>query len=111
MRRRWSAGSRFWDSPWLPLRGWSWPPSGACPYPAKLYSQDAINAYVVLVGVQAVLAHANLRLNFGWLEYVLVTPFFCLNVHLLDLILNGAVRRIRKARECIQQFPSLRPDN
>lgn len=33
-----------------------------------------LNAYVVLVGIQAVLAHANLRWNFGWLEYVLVTP-------------------------------------
>ncbi len=38
------------------------------------FSSDAINAYVVLVGVQAVLAHANLGLDFGWLEYVLVTP-------------------------------------
>lgn len=38
------------------------------------FSSDAINAYVVLVGVQAVLAHANLSLDFGWLEYVLVTP-------------------------------------
>lgn len=38
------------------------------------FSAPAINAYVILVGIQAVLAHANLRLNFGWLEYVLVTP-------------------------------------
>ncbi|MUV14015.1 sterol desaturase family protein [Noviluteimonas gilva] len=38
------------------------------------FSAQAINAYVILVGVQAVLAHANLRINFGWLEYVLVTP-------------------------------------
>jgi sterol desaturase/sphingolipid hydroxylase (fatty acid hydroxylase superfamily) len=37
-------------------------------------SQPAVNAYVILVGVQAVLAHANLNLNFGWLEYILVTP-------------------------------------
>jgi lathosterol oxidase len=34
----------------------------------------ALNAYIILVGIQAVLAHANLRWNFGWLEYVLVTP-------------------------------------
>lgn len=34
----------------------------------------ALNAYVILVGIQAVLAHANLRINFGWLEYILVTP-------------------------------------
>ena len=38
------------------------------------FSQPAVNAYVILVGVQAVLAHANLRINFGWLEYLLVTP-------------------------------------
>ena len=38
------------------------------------FAPGAVNAYVILVGVQAVLAHANLGLNFGWLEYVLVTP-------------------------------------
>jgi sterol desaturase/sphingolipid hydroxylase (fatty acid hydroxylase superfamily) len=38
------------------------------------FSAPAINAYVILVGIQAVLAHANLRINFGWLEYLLVTP-------------------------------------
>jgi sterol desaturase/sphingolipid hydroxylase (fatty acid hydroxylase superfamily) len=38
------------------------------------FSQAALNGYVILVGVQAVVAHANLRLNFGWLEYVIVTP-------------------------------------
>jgi lathosterol oxidase len=38
------------------------------------FSPAAINSYVILVGIQAVLAHANLRLDFGWLEYVIVTP-------------------------------------
>lgn len=38
------------------------------------FSPEAVNGYVILVGIQAVLAHANLRLDFGWLEYVLVTP-------------------------------------
>lgn len=38
------------------------------------FSQPAVNAYVILVGVQAVLAHANLRMDFSWLEYLLVTP-------------------------------------
>ena len=38
------------------------------------FSQAAINAYVILVGLQAVLAHANLGLRLGWLEYVLVLP-------------------------------------
>jgi lathosterol oxidase len=38
------------------------------------FSPEAVNGYVILVGIQAVLAHANLRLDFGWLEYVVVTP-------------------------------------
>ncbi|HEX7034959.1 MAG TPA: sterol desaturase family protein [Pseudomonadales bacterium] len=38
------------------------------------FSRAALDAYVVLVGVQAVLAHANVNWRFGWLEYVLVTP-------------------------------------
>lgn len=38
------------------------------------FSGEALNAYVIVVGLQAVLAHANLRIDFGWLEYVLVTP-------------------------------------
>lgn len=44
------------------------------PLVALGFAQEAVNAYVILVGIQAVLAHANLRLDFGWLEYVLVTP-------------------------------------
>ena len=38
------------------------------------FAPAAINAYVILVGLQAVLAHANLRLDFGPLEHLLVTP-------------------------------------
>ena len=38
------------------------------------FAPAAINAYVILVGLQAVLAHANLGLHFGWLEYLLVLP-------------------------------------
>lgn len=38
------------------------------------FSPSAVNAYVILVGLQAVLAHANLRMDFRWLEYLLVTP-------------------------------------
>jgi lathosterol oxidase len=38
------------------------------------FSAGAINAYVILVGLQAVLAHANLGLRLGWLEYVVVLP-------------------------------------
>ncbi len=38
------------------------------------FSAPALNAYVILVGLQAVLAHANLGIRFGWLEYLLVLP-------------------------------------
>ncbi len=38
------------------------------------FSTPAVNAYVILVGLQAVLAHANLGLRFGWLEYLVVLP-------------------------------------
>ncbi len=40
------------------------------------FSETALNAYVVLVGVQAVAIHANLGLNFGWLRFLIVTPQF-----------------------------------
>jgi lathosterol oxidase len=38
------------------------------------FSDDAIAAYVVLVGFQAVFAHANVGVNLGPLSYLLVTP-------------------------------------
>ncbi|WP_434610958.1 sterol desaturase family protein [Pseudomonas sp. R1-7] len=38
------------------------------------FAAPALNAYVVLVGIQAVLAHANMRVNAGWLEFILVLP-------------------------------------
>lgn len=38
------------------------------------FPPGVVNAYVVLVGVQAVLAHANLGVDFGWLERVVVLP-------------------------------------
>lgn len=38
------------------------------------FSEPALNAYVLLVGMQAVLAHANVNWRFGWLRYLLVTP-------------------------------------
>jgi sterol desaturase/sphingolipid hydroxylase (fatty acid hydroxylase superfamily) len=38
------------------------------------FAPQVLNAYVILVGIQAVLAHANVRINGGWLEYVLVLP-------------------------------------
>jgi lathosterol oxidase len=38
------------------------------------FSQPVVNAYAVLVGIQAVVAHANIGINFGWLEYVVTLP-------------------------------------
>lgn len=40
------------------------------------FSEQALNAYVVLVGVQAVAIHANVNWDFGWLRYILATPQF-----------------------------------
>lgn len=40
------------------------------------FSAAALNAYVILVGVQAVAIHANLGINFGFLRYILATPQF-----------------------------------
>ena len=40
------------------------------------FAQPALNAYVILVGIQAVAIHANLGLQFGWLRYILATPQF-----------------------------------
>ena len=38
------------------------------------FSTPVVNAYVILVGLQAVVAHANIGVSFGWLEYVIVLP-------------------------------------
>ncbi|HET7734469.1 MAG TPA: sterol desaturase family protein [Nocardioidaceae bacterium] len=38
------------------------------------FSTPAVNAYVILVGLQAVVAHANIGIRFGWLEYLIVLP-------------------------------------
>ena len=40
------------------------------------FSEPALNAYVILVGVQAVAIHANLGINFGVLRYIIATPQF-----------------------------------
>jgi sterol desaturase/sphingolipid hydroxylase (fatty acid hydroxylase superfamily) len=68
-RMDWLAGSRIHLAEILMTRS-----AVLLPLVVLGFSPGAINAYVILVGVQAVLAHANLRLDFGWLEYLLVTP-------------------------------------
>ncbi|MEZ4278717.1 MAG: sterol desaturase family protein [Myxococcota bacterium] len=40
------------------------------------FAEAAVNAYVVWVGIQSVLIHSNVRIRFGWLEHVFVTPHF-----------------------------------
>lgn len=40
------------------------------------FAEGALNAYVILVGIQAVAIHANVGLDFGWLRYIIATPQF-----------------------------------
>lgn len=40
------------------------------------FSEAIIDLYVIIVGLQAVFNHANVRIKFGWLQYVIVTPQF-----------------------------------
>jgi len=40
------------------------------------FDKSVIDAYVIIVGVQAVFNHANVRINIGWLRYIFVTPQF-----------------------------------
>jgi sterol desaturase/sphingolipid hydroxylase (fatty acid hydroxylase superfamily) len=40
------------------------------------FPQDTIFAYVIFISVQSVLIHSNIKVNAGWLRYVIVTPQF-----------------------------------
>lgn len=40
------------------------------------FPQDTIFTYLIFVSVQAVLIHSNIKMNVGWLRYVIVTPQF-----------------------------------
>ncbi len=40
------------------------------------FSKEMLDMYVIIVGLQAVFNHANVRINFGWLKYLIVTPQF-----------------------------------
>lgn len=68
-RMDWLAGSRMHLAEVVLTRGMV-----LLPLLVLGFSAAAVNAYVILVGLQAVLAHANLGLRFGWLEKVLVLP-------------------------------------
>jgi sterol desaturase/sphingolipid hydroxylase (fatty acid hydroxylase superfamily) len=88
------------------------------------FSTEALNAYVILAGLQAVLAHANLNLRAGWLEYLLVLPRyhhwhhardpdythanFAIHLPLIDMLL-GSFRM--PAREWPRGYGLLDPDS
>ncbi|MDP2561961.1 sterol desaturase family protein [Psychrobium sp. 1_MG-2023] len=40
------------------------------------FEKSVIDAYIIIVGFQAVFNHANVNINIGWLRYILVTPQF-----------------------------------
>lgn len=40
------------------------------------FEKTVIDAYIIIVGFQAVLNHANVNINIGWLRYIIVTPQF-----------------------------------
>ena len=40
------------------------------------FSKSVIDAYIIVVGLQAVFNHANVKFKFGWLQYIIVTPQF-----------------------------------
>lgn len=40
------------------------------------FSQEVMNVYIIIVGVQAVLNHSNVKLPWGPLRYLIVTPEF-----------------------------------
>lgn len=83
------------------------------------FSASAVNAYVVLVGLQAVLAHANLGIRFGPLEYLLVLPRYhhwhharqkeyidvnyAIHLPLVDMLM-GTFKLPRKQEEWPQEY-------
>jgi sterol desaturase/sphingolipid hydroxylase (fatty acid hydroxylase superfamily) len=40
------------------------------------FSKAVLDAYIIIVGFQAVLIHSNVKLPWGWLRYIIVTPDF-----------------------------------
>ena len=45
------------------------------------FPQNTIFAYLIFVSVQSTLIHSNIRMNAGWLRYVVVTPQFVHHWH------------------------------
>ena len=65
----WLAGSRTHFVDLVVVRSISF-----IPLYAFGFSSDVFITYVIIVSIQAVLAHANTRINFGFLKYIFVTP-------------------------------------
>lgn len=40
------------------------------------FSKEVVDAYIIIVGFQAVFNHANVQVPVGWLKYLIVTPQF-----------------------------------
>ena len=65
----WIAGSRLHMVDIFVTRSFSY-----IPLYVLGFSNDVFYVYVVIVAIQAVIAHANTRIPFGFLKYLLVTP-------------------------------------
>lgn len=65
----WMAGSRLHLVDILATRAFSY-----LPLYFFGFSMSVFYTYVIIVSLQAVAAHANTRIQFGWLKYLLVTP-------------------------------------
>jgi lathosterol oxidase len=67
----WLAGSRLHLVDVVATRGFTF-----LPIYLLGFARGPVVAYLAFVSVHAVFIHANVRLRFGWLEHVLVTPHF-----------------------------------
>jgi len=67
----WLAGSRTHFVDLIAVRAISFIPIYVCGFSYSVFA-----TYIVIVSFQAVLAHSNTRINFGWFKYIFVTPQF-----------------------------------
>ncbi len=65
----WLAGSRTHFVDLIAVRAVTFIPLYICGFSSSVFT-----TYIVIAAIQAVLAHSNTRINFGFLRYVFVTP-------------------------------------
>jgi lathosterol oxidase len=65
----WLAGSRIHFVDLIAVRAFSF-----LPLYILGFSPSVFTTYIIIVSIQAVLAHANTRINFGFFRYIIVTP-------------------------------------